>query len=143
MSDPQLIGPVPLSTPADSKSRACSVPYDLLKDASKRLEIMSLVATSLWVLGTIAGRFAGVALGIPLWRWQFTDWITFAAVAASMGLFFYIRSSDRDPQFILDLGLVYMVFTSGAIGLMVHYLQHPAVYPAPPMVSWIGAVILM
>jgi hypothetical protein len=126
MTDPQLIAPVSGSTPADPdiSRRAPSLPYDLLKEASRRLEIMSLIAASLWVLGTIGDRIALLAMthGDRAWlRPQATDVIAGISVLASLALFFYIHRGDRDPQFILDLGQVYMVLMAFALGLHIHF----------------------
>ncbi len=149
MTDPQLIAPVSGSTPADpdiSRDRVPSLPYDLLKEASRRLEIMSLIAASLWVLGTIGDRIALLAMthGDRAWlRPQATDVIAGISVLASLALFFYIRRGDRDPQFILDLGQVYMVLMAFALGLLIHWFRVPKEWPVSPMISWIGAVVLM
>ena len=102
MTDPQIIGPGSDSTPADadiSHDRVRSLPYDLLKEASRRLEIMSLIAASLWVLGTIGDRIALLAMtrGDRTWLLpQATDVIAGISVVASLALFFYIRRGDRD-----------------------------------------------
>ncbi|MBI3477901.1 MAG: serine/threonine protein kinase [Acidobacteria bacterium] len=149
MPDPQLIGPVPEATPADpslTRNRISQVPYDVLKEASKRLEIMSLLAAVLWLLATTADKVALFVMshGEGIWRREpTTDVIALVSIAASLGLFFYIRKGDRDPQFILDLGHVYMVFTAAALGLLMHWSHVPKDWPANPMISWIGAVVLM
>ena len=60
----------------------------------------------------------------------------------SVLLFAYTRQEGRNPRRIMDLGLAYMVFTAGALGLVFHW--HPP--PSPvifPQISWIGAVVLM
>src|SRR6267378_3288770 len=104
MRDTQLVGPVAGATPADSgvsQDRVRSLPYDLLKEASRRLEIMSLVAASLWTLGTLGDRIALLAMthGDRTWlRPQATDVIAGISVVASLALFFYIRRGDRDPK---------------------------------------------
>jgi len=149
MTDPQIIGPGSDSTPADadiSHDRVRSLPYDLLKEASRRLEIMSLIAASLWVLGTIGDRIALLAMthGDRTWlRPQATDVIAGISVVASLALFFYIRRGDRDPKFILDLGPVYMVLMAFALGLLIHWFRVPKEWPVSPTISWIGAVVLM
>jgi eukaryotic-like serine/threonine-protein kinase len=149
MPSSQLIGPVPESTPAGagiSPARSRPLPYDLLKDASKRLEIMALLAAALWTLGTLGDRIALLAMnhGDPIWlRWQPPDAISVGSVVLSLGLFFYIRKGDRDPQFLLDLGLVYQILTGLALALLMHWHPVPKDWPASPMISWIGAVVLM
>jgi eukaryotic-like serine/threonine-protein kinase len=149
MTDPQLIVPGAGSTPADpetSRNRVSSLPYDLLKEASRRLEIMSLIAASLWVLGTIGDRIALLVMthGDRTWlKPQATDLIAGLSVLVSLALFFYIRGGDRDPKFILDLGQVYMVVMAFALGMLIHWLPVPRDWPVSPMISWIGAVVLM
>ena len=147
MATPQLIGPVPESTPADSgrkRARSRALPYDLLKEASRRLEIMSLLAATLWVLGTVGDRLAMRMMGNRLWnQWNATDLIAAISVAGSLGLFFYIRRAERDPVFILDLGQAYLVLTSLALGLITHWMPVPRTWQVSPMISWIGAVVLM
>ena len=102
MTDPQLIVPGSGSAPVDSDlpgDRVRSLPYDLLKESSRRLEIMSLIAASLWVLGTIGDRIALLAMshGDRIWlRPQATDVISGISVLVSLALFFYIRQGDRD-----------------------------------------------
>ncbi len=61
----------------------------------------------------------------------------------SLALFAYTRRADRDPQFILDLGLVYMVFTAVALAVVFHWAPQLAVSPVRPEISWAGAVIIM
>jgi serine/threonine protein kinase len=149
MTDPQLIGPGAGSSPADSEisqNRVSSLPYDLLQEASRRLAIMSLIAASLWTLGTIGDRIALLAMshGDRIWlRPQATDLIAGVSVAVSLALFFYIRKGERDPKFILELGQVYMVLMSFALGMLIHWFHVPKDWPVSPMISWIGAVVLM
>ena len=38
---------------------------------------------------------------------------------------------------------MYMVFTGAALGLLMHWSHVPKDWPATPMISWIGAVVLM
>jgi len=61
----------------------------------------------------------------------------------SLAVFFYARKTDSDPRFVLDLGLVYLVVTSLALGLVIHWDPFPTGAPVMPLITWIGAVILM
>src|SRR5438045_8516607 len=71
------------------------------------------------------------------------DAIAPASVLASLLLFAYTRTANRDPRRILDLGLAYMVFTAFGLGLTFHsWPILPTVFVAP-QISWIGAVMLM
>ena len=62
---------------------------------------------------------------------------------ASLLLFAYTRTANRDPQRILNLGLAYMVLTALALGLTFHSGPIRPTRSVAPQISWIGAVILM
>ena len=125
MPEPQLIGPPVGGTPAHLKPPGAArrgLPDDILKEASHRLSIISLLSAALWVLGTALYR---LALWLQTGRSSpppgmkdvgssetVANAISAASVALSLGLFFYARKPNRDPRFVLDLGLVYMVLTA-------------------------------
>ena len=148
-SAPHLIGPTAVSTPANLKRSGGSsrdLPEDLLKAASIRLGVMSLLFAVLWTVGEVAGHLAEHAINPDSQRWlQFDtgDGIAVAAVIVSLALFAYTRKGERDPRFLLDLGLWYMVFTAFSLGLVFHLggVSNNAV--VLPQISWIGAVVLM
>jgi eukaryotic-like serine/threonine-protein kinase len=149
MTDQHLIGPEQVSTPADAKGLrggARDLPDDLLKAASLRLGVMSLLFAVLWVVGSVAGHIAAHILYPESRRWvQFdiTDAFALASVIVSLALYAYIRKGERNPRFILDLGLWYMVYTAFALGNMFHLGGIPTSQTALPEISWIGAVVLM
>jgi tRNA A-37 threonylcarbamoyl transferase component Bud32 len=129
-----------------SRRRERAIPTDLLKMASRRLEIMSLLATAIWTVATIAWHLQlGSASGrFGFAGYQLSDTIAVVAVIASLAMFYYARH-NRDPKFIPNLGLGYMVVTATAIGLITHWYIDPNIAPPPivPTISWIGVVILM
>ena len=144
-----LIRPPTEPTPAEAgaaRGRPRALPDDFLREASARLGIMSLVAAGLWIAGTILGRLAmrsmhaddSARLGLTM-----GDVIAATSVAASLLLFAYTRTANRDPRRILDLGLVYMVLTALALGLTFHSGPILPTLTVAPQISWIGAVILM
>jgi tRNA A-37 threonylcarbamoyl transferase component Bud32 len=152
-----LIGPVPTSTPAvlvASRSQR-ALPADILRDASLRLGIFSLLVGVLWVIGTILGHIAERAMMPPGdTRWMhagMTDAIAAAAAALSIALFMYTRRTTREAQFVLDLGLIYMVVMAAALGLMFHWYGVPEdLQVAPrftpqitPQISWVGVMLLI
>jgi hypothetical protein len=129
MSTPHLVVPPPGTTPPGLKSSAGhhrALPADLLRQASQRLEIMALLGAVLWTVGTALGHISLLAIDPPgstRWRsfvWP-TDAIALSSVAVSLALFFYARRSRRSPQFILDLGLVYLDVLALALGMMIHF----------------------
>jgi serine/threonine-protein kinase len=150
MPETKLIGLPARDTPAELKTAAGHrrrFPPDLLRQASGRLQILSLVGAGLWILGP---ALAHVALYLsspdnPRWA-QFgaSEIICTVGVAVSLGLYAYLSSGQRDPIGVMNLALVYMVACAALIGLMIHW--EPA-WATPsdtrPMITWTGPVILM
>jgi hypothetical protein len=150
METPNLIGPPPGTTPVDrttGRRRARSLPDDLMREASRRLGILSLLAAVLWVVAPALDHLvirATTPPGDMRWtRLDPTDLIAAVSALLSVGLYFYTRKSDRSPKFILDLGLFYMVLTALALGLISHWGGWPKNMPMVPLISWIGVVVLM
>ncbi|MDQ6633571.1 MAG: serine/threonine protein kinase [Gemmatimonadota bacterium] len=144
-----LIGPLPQSTPAGlvtSRSQR-ALPPDILREASLRLGIFSFIVGVLWTLGTVLGHVSARSLmpaGDTRWmQFSATDAIAVGAVALSIALFLYTRRTTRNPQFVLDLGLAYMVVMAAALGLMWHWDPAPKDYPVYTQISWIGVMLLM
>src|SRR6184192_1716887 len=104
----------------DSAGRPRALPDDLLREASQRLGIMALVSATLWVAGPVLGHLAARSMGVAT-RVDITDAMAAAMALISIALFFYTRVAKRDPRFILDLGLVYMVLVALAISLIFHW----------------------
>ena len=134
-----------VAPPPISQDSQRPLPEDLLRDASRRLGILALIAGALWVVGTLFGRLS-YALMHPdeqIWKsFSGPDLIAMTAVAISVALFLYTRRRDRDPELILNLGLWYLVITAFDLGVITHW------FPAEnqklePMISWSGAFILM
>ena len=157
MSAPHLIVPPPGTTPVElrtSRGHRRPLPPDLLREASLRLGIMSLLGAVLWTVGTTAGHLvlrATSPAGDDRWRSFLlpTDAIALSSVVVSLALYAYTRRSRRDPAFILDLGLGYTILMALALGLMFHFslmysrATEPATLAVRPEISWIGAVVLM
>jgi serine/threonine-protein kinase len=80
----------------------------------------------------------------PRWRqFDFGDGIAVISVIISLALYAYTRRANRSPQFVLDLGLWYMVYTALALGVMFHLGGGATTGRITPEISWIGAVVLM
>ena len=136
---PRLIRPPTDATPAEAAAARGprALPDDLLREASTRLGIMSLVAACLWVAGTILGRLAvrsmqGAGTGFSL---TMGDGIAVVSVLVSMLLFAYSRMPNRNPRQVLDLGLAYMVFTALGLGLTFHSGPIPPTLSVAPEIS--------
>jgi serine/threonine protein kinase len=149
MTHKQLIGPRSGSTSADLKrspGHFHRLPDDLLRDASTRLGVMSMLFAVLWVLGTVAGHLAFHVMQPDNPGWTKVDageWIAVVSVIVSIALYAYTRRGDRDPQFVLDLGLWYMVYTALALSIVFHLGGLPAGMAITPEISWIGAVVVI
>lgn len=148
MTEQQLIAPPQVSTPADLRraSGARALPDDLLRAASLRLGVMSLLFAVLWVLGVVFGHLAAhVAYpNNPKWlNVDLGDGIAVLSVIVSLALYAYTRQTKRGPQFVLDLGLWYLVYTSFALALMFHIGGGATTGRIDPIISWIAAVVLM
>jgi serine/threonine-protein kinase len=143
-----LIVPPESSTPADTGSTPArrTLPDDVLREASHRLEITALLSAVLWVFATLADHLAmrAVTHGDPVWRrLDMDDVICASSVAVSLALYFYIRKAKRPPGFVLNLGLVYMVVMSFDVALLIHWDPIPADMPIFPLITWVGAIVLM
>ncbi len=143
--EPRLVGPPPRSTPAHGRSRRSHsrrLPDDLLRQASRRLEIIALLAAGLWSIATVLYHFVDRAGDASWLSLQPSDAIVGVAVAISLALFVYVRRSSRDPRLVLDLGLAYMVAMAFIAGVVQHWdpLRHN---PTLPMFSWNGISVLL
>jgi eukaryotic-like serine/threonine-protein kinase len=145
---PRRIAPPPRSTPADlpRTRRRAALPEDLLREASRRLGVMSLLAAVLWMVGTILYHLVDriVAESDSTWAmWKPSDTISLICVVVSIALYLYTRRSSREPQFLLDLGLGYMVFMSLMVGLIWHWEPAMQRSATMPVITWVGVIVLM
>jgi eukaryotic-like serine/threonine-protein kinase len=150
MPETRLIGLPAQDTPPElrtSQGYRRRFPPDLLRQASRRLEILALVGASLWILGPAFGHLA-LALNQPNdARWSHlgpTDTIAMVGVLISLSAFLFARNRDWNPELLMDLALGYMVACAACIGLMIHW-GPPSGTPIDtrPMITWTGPVILM
>jgi serine/threonine-protein kinase len=135
---------VRLPPPTTSQGAPRELPQDLLRQATRRLGILSLLAAALWVSGVGLARLAFRTMRPGDARWaafHSSDVIAAAAVLIALALFFYTRKPDRDPHTALNLGLGNLLFTAFALGAMMHWFP-VEVGPIEPMISWVGVVIV-
>jgi len=149
MNTPRLIGPGPGRTPPGFKGarwNLTSIPYDLLQEGSRRVGVISMLGAILWVVGTVLSRFALAAMRPedPYWKTlQVPDGIAAVSFLASLAVFYISRRKGQNPELILNIALLYMMATSLALGLLFHLemLHHGS--QVFPMISWLGALVLM
>jgi serine/threonine-protein kinase len=117
------------------------LPSDLLRLASKRLGIASLVWAGLWGIGLLMNNVVGPILSpdAPLddaWPWPGNP-VAVAVIAVSLGVFWFTRRKVANPQVALDVGLVYEVALAFAIGIVNQWT------PNVQGLSWICVLILI
>ena len=150
MPTPQLIGQ-PFNRTSTGlptgRDHTRGLPEDLLRDASRRLSTFGALCGLMWVsysvLDHVLTQRAG---GDPTWlAFKTADGIALAAAVVSFALFFYTRSANRNPGFILDLGHVFLILTAFAVGLGWYWAPEPnaAVLAVTPTISWIGVMVLV
>jgi tRNA A-37 threonylcarbamoyl transferase component Bud32 len=131
---------------ASSARRGSELPDDVLRQASRRLGIMSFLIALLWTLGWALDRLAVRALlhGDPEWyRTGPTDAFSAGGVALSLALFLYSRKAHIAPRVILDLGLVYQVVSAFFFGMMFHWHGYSRDLSLNPIITFVGAVALV
>ena len=130
-----------LTTPRGSKR---AIPQDLLREASLRLGKVALLGGSLWILATVLFHLTWSSLH-PTEAWpgfRGTDAVAASAGIVSLLLWLYSRNVERDPDVVLNLGLVYLVGSSFFVGLVMHWegSTHDALKVT---ISWVGVSILI
>lgn len=113
-------------------------------EASHRLSLMCLMAFALWVVADLAWHFTWPTFhpGASVPPFSTPDTICVGAALASLALWAFIQRSNREPQFFLNLGLVYLIATCLAVSVVMHW-GVPDNEHLAPMISWTGVVILM
>ena len=151
MTTPKLLAQPRRDISGEPKSlpgRPRGLPDDLLRQASRRLQILSLIAGALWIAGPALGHLALYATHPDdprITRFQLIDGIAASAAAVSLALYFFLRKRDRTPTFVMNLGLLYMLTLAFDLGVLMHW-GPPSAMPMDaslPMISWVGPLILM
>lgn len=146
--EPMICCPAPETPPEVRRARGPRrLPPDLLRQASRRLQIIALIGAGLWILGTlgfhVAVQFSHPGL-MPWYRILPTDLIAGFGLLESLGIYFYLRFTHRSPAFVIDLGLVHMVATAVVLGPLMHWSPRPDMQMGTnPTITWTGPVILM
>src|SRR5690349_24111542 len=150
MSMSRVIGRLSSETPAELQTapgRARRLPDDLLRQATRRLQILALLAAALWFLGPILGHLAlhfATPGDMRVHRFGFIDAVAAVGFVTSVALYFMLRYTRRSPEFVINLGLVYLVLTAIDLGVVIHWGPVSTTNTdGSPMITWIGPVILM
>lgn len=139
---------------------AHGLPPDLLRQASRRLELASLVVAAVYS-GVLVLSNTLRAIG---WRPQphqgLHNVISLAVIAVSLALFWLCRRGRVEPIRLLDLGLVYEVVVALAISLQdnlaplspdrpldafsllcILIVMFPVIVPAPPVKALVASLV--
>ena len=150
MPAPKLIGRLARDLPSEPRTGAGTarrLPEDLLRQASRRVEIMALVAAVLWILAPVLSHLA-LYLTNPsdprLRLFTRVNLIAAGCVVLSLAMYAYLRAGRRDPERVMDLALFYMIAMTFAMGVLIHWAR-PWFVPASvePMITWSGPIILI
>ena len=150
MPTPKLIGRLTREGGAETRptiGTARQLPNDLLRQASRRLEIMALVGAALWFVTPALGHLFLYLTDPSDMAWaefRGVDWLAAGSVAVSLGVYAFVRARRRDPALVMDLSLGFMVVTAFGIGVLIHWVR-PWFAPTDvnPMITWAGPIILM
>ena len=105
---------------------------------------MCLIGGALWIVATALWHLTWPALH-PGQTWpgiKGPEWLSYANGLASFALWFFIRKSNRPPEFFLTVGLCYMIVTCFCIGMVMHW-GLPVAETLTVQLSWIGVVVLI
>ena len=100
------------------------LPDDLLRQASRRLQILSLVAARSGSWGRCSWHIALYSRhpeDLRSSQFQFIDAIAVSAATVSLALYFFLRKHDRNPAFVMNLGLLYMLILAFDLGVVWHW----------------------
>ena len=118
---------------------------DLLREASQRLQVSTLVGIVLWTISFVLETWILPTLrGAPPHYHLTAHLICLVGVLLSLAVYFVARRGSLAPQRLLDLGLVYfLVATAALVGRLDanHFLLDGQLVPHTP--TWICILILV
>ena len=150
MPTPKLIGRLARDLPSELRTGAGTarrLPEDLLRQASRRVEIMALVAAALWTLAPALSHLA-LYLTNPsdprLVLLSRVNLLAAGCVVLSLSMYAYLRTGRREPARVMDLALLFMIAMTFSMGVLIHWAR-PWFVPmtVEPMITWSGPIILI
>jgi eukaryotic-like serine/threonine-protein kinase len=141
LNDTAVRRPSPLPAPEGQ-----GLPEDLLREASRRLAILCLISACIWAVNLLLLNFVYAVPGtvptervVSYWKWRpVYDLVGTLNILVSLGLLWYTRRGKSSARWLLDVALVYEVFTALSVALL-DYAE-----PGPTEgVSWIAVIILL
>jgi eukaryotic-like serine/threonine-protein kinase len=141
LSQTEVSRPAAIQTPGGQ-----GLPEDLLQQASRRLAVLCLVSACIWAVNLWLLNFVYAVPGtiptervVSYWKWRpVYDLVGTMNIIVSLGLLWYTRRRRGSARVLLDIALVYEVFTALSVALL-DYAE-----PGPTEgVSWIAVIILL
>ncbi len=123
------------TTPSLTRSTQVGLPPDLLEAASQRLSMAALLYAIAYSVSYLIGRFTTSPLYELFEHSAVGDVSALVSISLSLAVFWLARSGRLDPQFLLDIGLIYWVVSAVGIDFS-FYWTLPAGY-AVSGISWV------
>jgi serine/threonine-protein kinase len=121
--------------------RGTALPPDLLREASRRLGLLALVAVALALIDLTLGHTLFAHLSR---RWRpLMEAISGGTVACSLGVFLYTRWSKRAPATFITLGLAYEVLLGAGLAVLNHTFLLGNWMTGAPLLSRVGFLIVV
>jgi serine/threonine-protein kinase len=161
MSDPRLVAPRPITSPASGGPASEPLPDDLTVEAAGRLRIACLVLGTLWVIGLVVNHLVAPLLGLP--SDQVIPWPIIADVLAvgflglSLLVYWLAPRAAGIRGRLFTVAMAYEVAMAFAIGVInqwqpvalagrlswicVLILIFPSLVPAPPRTVLLGSLL--
>jgi serine/threonine-protein kinase len=121
-----------------------SIPPDLLREASKRLGIMCMMAAILSFVATVLWEVTWPSLhpGQQSPGLTTSEILSYGITAVSLVMWLIVRRKNARPEIFLKMGLIYMIVIALMIGLVMH-VGLPTSEPMFTQISWLGVITIM
>ena len=162
MAAPKLGTPTGMTT--TTRSRWRTLPPELLNQACKRVRIMIASVGCLWLIAFFMDSVVARLLmhhhteGMIMMDRFPANVIGWTGIASSLAAFYLARRLKARPHALINLGVVYQVFTAALVALLTNLtprlgegrvswvciiiLIQPAVVPTPPIKTLVASLII-